>query len=115
MEVDGRIMQKQKKHRFIKRILAGFFILLVIVVLVTPLWMASLVMTGERQTLDEAMKWQSEQYDTSFYEKLDKTDYTVSGYEGYTLHVQLYIPKFEQNQGDDDTSAVSSALATNMV
>lgn len=51
--------------------------------------MASFVMTGERQTLDEAMKWQSEHYDTSFYEKLDKTDYTVSGYGGYTLHVQM--------------------------
>ncbi len=46
-------------------------------------------MTGKRQTPEEAMKWQSERYDTSFYENLVKSDYTVSGYEGYVLHVQL--------------------------
>ena len=46
-------------------------------------------MTGVRQTLDEAMKWQSERYDTSFYEKLQKTTYTVEGDKGYILHVEL--------------------------
>ena len=48
-----------------------------------------LVMTGKRQTLDEAMKWQSEHYDTSFYEGLEKQDYTVQSYDGYELHAQL--------------------------
>ncbi len=51
--------------------------------------MASYVMTGTRQTLSEAMEWQSERYDTGFYGELEKTDYTVSGYEEYTLHVEL--------------------------
>ncbi len=46
-------------------------------------------MTGRRQTLDEAMQWQSEHYDTSFYQTTEKTDYTVSGADGYVLHVQL--------------------------
>lgn len=51
--------------------------------------LAAYVMTGTRQTLDEAMKWQSDRYDTKFYEELEKTDYTVAGYEDYNLHVEL--------------------------
>ncbi len=53
------------------------------------LFMAGFVMTGTRQTLDEAFAWQSDHYDTSFYEPLEKVDYTVAGYENYTLHVEL--------------------------
>ncbi|SFB70096.1 alpha/beta hydrolase [Ruminococcus albus] len=53
------------------------------------LWLASFVMTGKRQTLDEAMQWQSEHYDTSFYENLEKTNYTVESFDGYELHVQF--------------------------
>ena len=52
-------------------------------------FLAGITMTGHRQTIDEAMAWQSDHYDTSFYGKLDKTDYTVSGADGYVLHVQL--------------------------
>lgn len=51
--------------------------------------LAGFTMTGKRQTLEEAMLWQSDHYDTSFYEALEKTDYTVTGADGYTLHVQL--------------------------
>ena len=57
--------------------------------LILALWLASFIMTGQRQTLDEAMKWQSERYDTSFYDSLDHTDYTVASYDGYELHVRL--------------------------
>ncbi|MCR5542379.1 MAG: alpha/beta hydrolase [Ruminococcus sp.] len=70
--------------------------LLIIIAAVVPvlvfalmLWLASFVMTGKRQTLDEAMQWQSEHYDTSFYEKLEKTNYTVKSFDGYELHVQF--------------------------
>ena len=52
-------------------------------------WMAGFVMTGTRQTLEEAFKWQSDRYDTSFYNEVKKTDYTVSGYEDYVLHVEF--------------------------
>ncbi len=52
-------------------------------------WLPSFVMTGKRQTLEEAFAWQSERYDTSFYQELEKSDYTVAGYEGYELHVEL--------------------------
>lgn len=51
--------------------------------------MAGFTMSGSRQTLDEAMKWQSEHYDTSFYQNLEKQDYTVAGSYGYILHAQL--------------------------
>lgn len=51
--------------------------------------LAAYVMTGERrQTLEEAMAWQSSHYDTSFYQWLEKTDYVVTGCKGYALHVQ---------------------------
>lgn len=62
---------------------------LLIAFLLFAFWLPSYVMTGQRQTLDEAFRWQSERYDTSFYETLNKTDYTVSGFEGYRLHVQF--------------------------
>lgn len=53
------------------------------------LWLASYVMTGKRQTLAEAFAWQSDHYDTSFYGTLEKTAYTVEGFDGYTLHAEL--------------------------
>ena len=52
-------------------------------------WMAGFVMTGKRQTLDEAFAWQSERYDTGFYDPLEKNDYTVEGHDGYILHVEF--------------------------
>lgn len=75
------------------------YIIIVVLVLAAlvfgfMMWLASVVVTGSRQTLEEAMKWQSERYDTSFYEKLEKDDYLVEGYSGYKLHVQrLKNPK----------------------
>lgn len=41
---------------------------------------------GRRQTLEEAWAWQQAHYDTSFYEPLEKTEYTISSYDGYELH-----------------------------
>ena len=52
-------------------------------------FMGGFTMGGRRQTLEEALAWQSAHYDTSFYNECEKTDYTVSGFEGYELHVQL--------------------------
>lgn len=46
-------------------------------------------MTGSRQTLEGAFAWQSDRYDTSFYEQLQKAAYTVKGFEDYELHVEL--------------------------
>ena len=51
--------------------------------------LARYVMKGRRQTLPQAMKWQKEHYDVSFYGRTEKTDYTVKSFDGYILHVQL--------------------------
>ncbi len=50
--------------------------------------MAGYTMGIRPQTLEEARKWQEEHYDLSWYDPLEKTDYTVSGYDGYILHAQ---------------------------
>ena len=57
-------------------------------VLIASMLLAGFVMTGRRKSLEGAFEWQSEHYDTSFYEPLQKSDYTVEGAEGYVLHVQ---------------------------
>ena len=51
--------------------------------------MASMTVHGKRQTLEEALAWQKNKYDTSWYDPLEKENYMIEGYEGYTLHVQL--------------------------
>ena len=67
-------------------VIAG--VLLILTAAVT-LWLPSVLMTGTRQTLDEAFAWQTDHYDTSFYGELGKTDYTVSAEDGYLLHAEL--------------------------
>ena len=42
-----------------------------------------------RQTLEEARTWQENHYDLSWYDPLEKTDYTVTSYDGYVLHAQF--------------------------
>ena len=71
------------------RVVAIVAVVAVALVLAASFVLAGFTMTGKRQTLDEALAWQSEHYDTSFYEGLSKTDYTVQGEGGYVLHVQL--------------------------
>ena len=72
-------------------------ILLVIVLLVLAVLavfgfgMAGYAMGIRRQTLEEARKWQEDHYDLSWYDALEKEDYTVSGDGGYILHVQRLI------------------------
>lgn len=51
--------------------------------------MADTAMSIKPQTLDEARKWQQEHGDISWYDNVEKTDYTVSSYDGYILHVQF--------------------------
>lgn len=51
--------------------------------------LAGFITGGRRQTFDEALNWQSERYDTSFYGSSEKVSYTVQGDGGYILNVQL--------------------------
>ena len=43
------------------------------------------------QTLEEARRWQEEHYDLSWYDGLDKEDYTAVADDGYSLHVQRLV------------------------
>lgn len=83
---------KNRKEIAVKKmpiIIAVTVLVLALLMFLLSLWLAAFVMTGSRQTLEEAMKWQSEHYDTTFYDGLEKTDYTVDSFDGYTLHVQF--------------------------
>lgn len=75
----------KKVHKII------MIIVIILLVLLAALtwWLPSASMTGNRQTIDEAIKWQKDHYDLSFYDDLEKTDYTVSSYDDYVLHVQF--------------------------
>ncbi|MCR4839549.1 MAG: alpha/beta hydrolase [Eubacterium sp.] len=55
------------------------------------LGLADYVMRVKRQSLEDAIAWQSDHYDTSFYDKLEKKDYLVSAEDGYKLHAQLLV------------------------
>ncbi len=51
----------------------------------------------KRQSFEEALNWQKEHYDISFYDPLEKNDYEISSYDGYILPVQ-----FIKNQSPTD-------------
>ncbi len=65
-------------------------IVLILVLLLCALGfgLASFSMQIRRQTLEQAREWQQAHYDLSFYDRLEKTDYTLKSYDGYVLHVQ---------------------------
>ena len=71
--------------------LVAFVILCVLIMALLGLgfYLANYSMTGKRQTLGEARAWQEEHYDLSWYDPLEKTDYTVKSYDDYVLHVQF--------------------------
>lgn len=60
--------------------------------------MANYITKIKAQTLEEAKQWQDEHYDTSFYDPLEKVDYTISSYDEYELHVELVKNPDESNK-----------------
>ena len=72
-----------------KMVIAVIITILLIVLIVMGFFLAKYSMTGKRQTLEEARAWQEEHYDLSWYDPLEKTDYTVTSYDGYVLHAQF--------------------------
>ncbi len=67
-------------------VVVGF---VVIVLLLLAMFFAGYIMTGKRQTLEEAFAWQTGRYDTSFYAEIEKNDYEIESYDGYKIHVEL--------------------------
>jgi len=41
-----------------------------------------------RRSPEDSRRWLSERLSLDFYDRLEKTDYTVKSYDGYTLHAQ---------------------------
>lgn len=78
----------RKRNRKIMIFLCVAIVLILLLAAVAAR-MASFVMTGKRQTLEEAFAWQSDHYDTSFYKGLKKTGYVVQGLDGYELHAEF--------------------------
>ena len=75
-------------------------------------YLASYAVEGRRQTYEEAMAWQKEHYDISWYDGLAKEDYIVHGYEDYDLHAKLvYDPK---NAEGDKYVIISHGHTDNM-
>ncbi len=64
-------------------------VLLFALLLLAGNYLCSFSMGVRRQTLDQARKWQENHYDISWYDTLEKTDYTVESYDGYILHAQF--------------------------
>ena len=81
-------VKMRKKTKMVKIILIIIGILL-IAFIAFAFWLPSFIMTGQRQTLEEAFAWQTNHYDTSYYKELEKDDYIVKGFEDYDLHVQF--------------------------
>ena len=66
--------------------------LLLLILLSAVSWlMAGYSMGIRRQTLEEARQWQESRYDLSWYDALDREDYTVAAEDGYLLHVQRLV------------------------
>ncbi len=82
----GKMAQKGSKGLNMMVVVVAVLALLTCV---TSLVLAHFVMNGKRPTLEEAWEWQSARYDTSFYTDLDKTDYLVTSFDDYELHVEL--------------------------
>ena len=61
---------------------------LLVLLAVMGFYLAQFAVTGKRQTLEEARAWQEGHYDLSWYDAAEKTDYTVTSYDGYVLHAQ---------------------------
>lgn len=82
----------------LKIIIPAIIVLLLVAFCIFLWWFPSTIVTGKRQTLEEAFAWQTDHYDTSFYEGLEKQDYTVPGEDGYLLHVQLLVNPTSTNR-----------------
>ena len=76
-----------KKKSKLFKILSVILSLLVVLMLGFAFWLPSVILTGDRQTLEEAFTWQSQRM-ILHMKRSKKTDYLVKGFEDYDLHVQ---------------------------
>ena len=71
--------------------LLALFLIVIAVFVILSFYLSFYSMRIKRQSFEEAKRWQADHYDISFYDALEKTDYTIKSYDGYVLPVQLLI------------------------
>ncbi|MBR6485600.1 MAG: alpha/beta hydrolase [Lachnospiraceae bacterium] len=64
-------------------------VILIVLFAVSSCMLAHYGVHIKRQSFEYALNWQREHYDISFYDPLEKADYTITGFDGYVLPVQL--------------------------
>ena len=79
----------------------------VVLTIAAGFMIAGFAMAVKPCTLEESRAWQEEHYDLSWYDPLEKTDYTVTGFDGYILHAQ-----FLKNPGDTNRYVLLSHANT---
>ena len=73
--------------------MAALIVILILLALTAALGfgLAAYSMRIKRQSLDESWEWQEAHYDISWYDSLQKQDYTVACDDGYILHAQRLV------------------------
>ncbi len=71
------------------KILCIVLVVLAVAAVIVGYVFAGFLLNANRQTLDEAIAWQKDHYDISWFDAIETEEYTVTGYEGYTLHAML--------------------------
>ena len=95
-----------RKRKRIMVITVAILAVLLILIIGAGFFFASSSMGIRRQTLDEARKWQEEHYDLSWYDPLEKTDYQVASYDGYTLTGTSEVTVWVDDYGNPSQSEV---------
>ena len=72
------------------QIISIILLCLVLLMLLAALATARYVMTGKRQTYEEAFAWQQAHYDVSWFDRSLLKEYKVRGSEGYELTAYFY-------------------------
>ena len=85
LKKDQRTVKKNRAMKIILTIIA----LIIAARIAASMKLAESIMNGTRQSLEQAMAWQKDHYDTSFYDELETEKYTVEGHDGYVLNAEL--------------------------
>ncbi len=78
-----------RRKKIIMKIAGIIIIVLLAGALAAGYVLSGFILQANRQTLEEAIAWQKDHYDISWFDGIETETYTAAGYEGYTLHVML--------------------------
>ena len=69
----------------------GVFLILLLLFAALGYALAAYSVHIRRQTPEQARAWQARHYDISWYDTLEKEDFTVTSFDGYRLYAQLLL------------------------